>query len=88
MPAITPVLDEAMDQSERNDDRYRRVMRIKSELVPRQNEPEALVSAAAPFESSLVGLASRTPFPGNSRQQRATLIDQAARPRKEGERTS
>jgi predicted ATPase len=48
-------IDEALDQSESNGDRWSvaELMRIKGELVLRQNEPEAAVSAAALFSSSL-----------------------------------
>ena len=48
-------IDEALDQSERNDDRWyvAELMRIKGELVLRQNEPGAAVSAGALFSSSL-----------------------------------
>ncbi len=48
-------IDEALDQSERDDDRWyvAELMRIKGELVLRQNEPEAVVSAGALFRSSL-----------------------------------
>jgi predicted ATPase/DNA-binding winged helix-turn-helix (wHTH) protein len=48
-------IDEALDQSESNDDRWyvAELMRIKGDLVLRQNEPEAAVSAEALFSSSL-----------------------------------
>jgi predicted ATPase len=48
-------IDEALDQSEKNDDRWyvAELMRIKGELVLRQNEPDAPASAAALFKSSL-----------------------------------
>jgi predicted ATPase/DNA-binding winged helix-turn-helix (wHTH) protein len=48
-------IDEAMDQSERNDDRWyvAELMRIKGELILRQNEPEAAAAAGALFRSSL-----------------------------------
>jgi predicted ATPase/DNA-binding winged helix-turn-helix (wHTH) protein len=48
-------IDEALDHSESNDDRWyvAELMRIKGELVLRQNEPEAAVSAEALFRSSL-----------------------------------
>jgi predicted ATPase/DNA-binding winged helix-turn-helix (wHTH) protein len=48
-------IDEALDQSESNDDRWyvAELMRIKGELVLRQNEPEAAVTAATLFNSSL-----------------------------------
>jgi predicted ATPase/DNA-binding winged helix-turn-helix (wHTH) protein len=48
-------IDEALDQSESNDDRwyFAELMRIKGELVLRQNEPEAAASAGALFSSSL-----------------------------------
>jgi predicted ATPase/DNA-binding winged helix-turn-helix (wHTH) protein len=48
-------IDEALEQSESNDDRWSvaELMRIKGELVLRQNEPEAAVSAEALFSSSL-----------------------------------
>jgi predicted ATPase len=48
-------IDEALDQSERNDGRWyiAELLRIKGELVQRQNEPEAAVSAEALFSSSL-----------------------------------
>ena len=48
-------IDEALDQSKMNDDRWyvAELMRIKGELVLRQNEPEAAVSAGALFRSSL-----------------------------------
>ena len=48
-------IDEALDQSERDDDRWyvAELMRIKGELVLRQNDPEAVVSAGALFRSSL-----------------------------------
>ncbi len=52
--ALTTI-DEALGQSERNDDRWyvAELMRIKGELVLRQNEPEAAASAGALFSSSL-----------------------------------
>ncbi len=48
-------IDEALDQSERNDDRWyvAELLRIKGELLLRQNEPEAAASAGALFSSSL-----------------------------------
>jgi predicted ATPase/DNA-binding winged helix-turn-helix (wHTH) protein len=48
-------IDQALDQSERNDDRWyvAELMRIKGELVLRQNEPEAAASAGVLFCSSL-----------------------------------
>jgi hypothetical protein len=48
-------IDEALDQSESHDDRwcFAELMRIKGELVLRQNEPEAAASAGALFGSSL-----------------------------------
>jgi predicted ATPase/DNA-binding winged helix-turn-helix (wHTH) protein len=48
-------IDEALDQSERNDDRWyvAELIRIKGELVMRQNEPAAAGSAEALFRSSL-----------------------------------
>jgi predicted ATPase/DNA-binding winged helix-turn-helix (wHTH) protein len=48
-------IDEALDQSERNHDRWyvAELMRIKGELVLRQNQPEAAASAGALFNSSL-----------------------------------
>jgi hypothetical protein len=49
------IIDEALHQSERSDGRWyiAELMRIKGELVLRQNEPEAAVSAEALFSSSL-----------------------------------
>jgi predicted ATPase/DNA-binding winged helix-turn-helix (wHTH) protein len=48
-------IDEALDQSKMNDDRWyvAELMRIKGELVLRENEPEAAISAEALFSSSL-----------------------------------
>ena len=48
-------IDEALDQSEMKDDRWyvAELMRIKGELVLRQNEPKAAISAGALFSSSL-----------------------------------
>jgi predicted ATPase/DNA-binding winged helix-turn-helix (wHTH) protein len=48
-------IDEALDQSKTNDDRWyvAELMRIKGELVLRENEPEAAISAEALFSSSL-----------------------------------
>jgi predicted ATPase/DNA-binding winged helix-turn-helix (wHTH) protein len=48
-------IDEALDQSETNDDRWyvAELMRIKGELVLRQDEPGAAVSAGTLFRSSL-----------------------------------
>ena len=48
-------IDEALDQSERNDDRWyvAELLRIKGELLLRQNEPGAAASAGALFSSSL-----------------------------------
>jgi predicted ATPase/DNA-binding winged helix-turn-helix (wHTH) protein len=48
-------IDEALDQSETNNDRWyvAELMRIKGELVLRENEPEAAISAEALFSSSL-----------------------------------
>jgi predicted ATPase/DNA-binding winged helix-turn-helix (wHTH) protein len=48
-------IDEALDQSERNCDRWyiAELIRIKGELVMRQNEPAAAGSAEALFRSSL-----------------------------------
>jgi predicted ATPase/DNA-binding winged helix-turn-helix (wHTH) protein len=48
-------IDEALDRSESNDDRWyvAELLRIKGELVLRQNEPEAAASAEALFKSSL-----------------------------------
>jgi tetratricopeptide (TPR) repeat protein len=48
-------IDEALDQSERNNDRWyvAELMRIKGVLVLRQNKPEAASSAEALFRSSL-----------------------------------
>ena len=47
-------IDEALSQSESNDDRWyvAELLRIKGELVLRQNEPEAAASAEALFKSS------------------------------------
>ena len=48
-------IDEALDQSETNDDRWyvAELLRIKAELVSRQGGPEAAGSAEALFSSSL-----------------------------------
>ena len=48
-------IDEALDYSEKDDDRWyvAELMRIKGELILRQNEPEAAVAAGALFKSSL-----------------------------------
>ena len=48
-------IDEALDQSKRNSDRWyvAELMRIKGELVLRKDEPEAAISAEALFSSSL-----------------------------------
>jgi predicted ATPase/DNA-binding winged helix-turn-helix (wHTH) protein len=48
-------IDEALDQSKRNNDRWyvAELMRIKGELVLREDEPEAAISAEALFSSSL-----------------------------------
>jgi predicted ATPase len=48
-------IDEALDHSEKDDDRWyvAELMRIKGELILRQNEPEAAVVAGALFKSSL-----------------------------------
>ena len=48
-------IDEALDYSEKDGDRWyvAELMRIKGELILRQNEPEAAVAAGALFKSSL-----------------------------------
>lgn len=48
-------IDDALNQSERNDDRWyvAELMRIKGELILRQNQPEAAASAEALFNRSL-----------------------------------
>ena len=48
-------IDEALDQSEMNNDRWyvAELMRIKGELLLRQNDPEAAISAEALFRNSL-----------------------------------
>ena len=48
-------IDEALSQSESNDDRWyvAELLRIKGELALRQTEPEAAASAEALFKSSL-----------------------------------
>jgi predicted ATPase len=68
-------IDEALDQSKMNDDRWyvAELMRIKGELVLRKTSQRRLSRLELYLAVHSIGPASRTPFPGNSGPQRASL---------------
>jgi hypothetical protein len=68
-------LDEALDQSERNDDRWyvAELLRMKGERLLRQNDRRRQSSPRPYSAAHLIGLVSRMPYRGNSGRQQASL---------------